>query len=96
MYFIKSSIVFMIIINTINYYFLKRIKPVGKASGPGKNRGYAVCAGFPTLLMHPVMTCHRPMGCFRFYGLPIRTHLNHIFRKFEISIRYTHNMFDYH
>lgn len=55
--------------------------PVGETSGPSKNWGNAICAGFTALLVHPVMTCHSAMGCFRFNGLPIRTHLkskNHI------------------
>lgn len=50
--------------------------PVCKSSGPCKDRGYAVCAGFTAFLVNPEMSCNRTMGCFSFYGLSVRTYLN--------------------
>jgi hypothetical protein len=49
--------------------------PVGKASGPSKNRGYAVGACFTTFLVNSVVACNCAMSCFCFNGLSIWTNL---------------------
>jgi len=48
---------------------------VCKTSRPGKNRCYAVGAGFTSFLVNPIMAGNRAMGCFSFDCLSIRAHL---------------------
>ena len=52
--------------------------PVWQPSGPSKDWGYAVCAGFTSFLMNPKMPCNSTMCSFCFYGLSIWTNLKAI------------------
>lgn len=50
--------------------------PVCKTSWPSKDRSYAVCAGFTTFLINPVMSSYSTVGCLCFNSFSIWAHLN--------------------